>query len=132
MGIKEIGTLGAILVFGLVIAFSVNGLMDGKSSKQITENTIIDANGETQEVTLKYENYGYVVDPPTVKAGIPVKMIADANSLPGCMKDVRIPAFGINKYITPQDNIIEFTPTTVGRHTITCSMGMGVGEIIVT
>ncbi len=133
MGIKEIGATGAVLVIALLLAVGIFNVMGGGieiNSNEITGNAVAN-NGNVQEVILSFSSYGYIVDPPSVKAGTPVKMIADMNSLYGCMKAVRIPELGISKNVYEGDNIIEFTPTQPGTYKITCSMGMGVGQIIV-
>ena len=133
MGIKEIGTAGVVIVFVVIFASAIFGFMDGDSSSAtVTGNAVADvANGDVQEVTLKFENYEYIVTPSTVQAGVPVSMVVDLNSVYGCMRAVRIPSFGVNEYVKEGDNVIEFTPTSTGTYTITCSMGMGVGELVV-
>jgi plastocyanin len=132
MGIKEIGSLAAFIVIAVLVAVSVSSFMGGESdSNEITGAVVGAGGGEVQEVALSFENYAYVVDPPTVEAGSPVKMVADLDSLYGCMTAVRIPKLGVSKNVRSGDNIIEFTPSSPGTYTITCSMGMGVGEIVV-
>ncbi len=65
-----------------------------------------------------------------VKSGEPVKL----NLLPteglGCTSVFRIPQLGIIKMLSkPEDRLVEFTPTTPGKLTYTCGMGMYRGEI---
>tara|TARA_Y100000310_G_scaffold196122_1_gene196142 strand:- start:5990 stop:6394 length:405 start_codon:yes stop_codon:yes gene_type:complete len=133
MGVKEIGMAGAVIVVVIILASAISAFMNGDStSATITGNAVADVgNGEYQEVILSFVNYEYVVTPPSVEAGVPVKMVADLDTLYGCMRAVRIPSLGVSKYIKEGDNVIEFTADSPGTYTITCSMGMGVGELIV-
>jgi plastocyanin domain-containing protein len=41
------------------------------------------------------------------------------------MQSVTMPSFGVRKYVSEGDNIIEFTPDKSGNFDIVCSMGMG-------
>ncbi|MDP3728923.1 MAG: hypothetical protein Q8R18_05750 [bacterium] len=88
-----------------------------------------------QNLQLSYGKIGYsfnyILTPNTVKVNQPVRIIADASSLRGCYRYIQIPSYGISKFITSSDNIIEFTPTETGSITITCSMGMGVTKLTV-
>ncbi|MCK9292756.1 MAG: cupredoxin domain-containing protein [archaeon] len=82
---------------------------------------------ETQTATLSFKNYEYVLTPNTLKKGIPVKITVDTKTVNGCMRSVVIKDFGVRKYVTPTDNIIEFTPNKEGKFLIACSMNMGKG-----
>lgn len=88
--------------------------------------------GEVQEVTLSIKNWQYVVTPSTLKLGVPVRMTVDMNSVYGCARSVTIPAFGVRKYVTESDSVIEFTPTKTGTITMSCSMGMYFGAFQVS
>jgi len=52
-------------------------------------------------------------------------MEVDLSTVQGCMQTVEIPAFNVEKYVKPGDNVIEFTPNKAGVFNIACSMGMG-------
>ncbi|MCF7866374.1 hypothetical protein K9L67_00050 [Candidatus Woesearchaeota archaeon] len=125
-------------VFYFVLAIVVIGLfgilssaMSANAKQSITGNVVGSNNdqkavsGEYQNVKLSYENYVYVLDPPELKMGVPVRMEVDMNSVVGCMQAVRIPGFGVSSYVREGDNIIEFTPDKSGTFNIACSMGMG-------
>ena len=115
---------GAILVvlgFGGVAAFTSTG-------NAITGNVVAKTSGEVQDVTLTFENYAYVLTPSSLKLGVPVRMNVDMNTVYGCMRDIRIPAFGVNQYVKEGANIVEFTPTKAGEFQIACSMNMGRGK----
>ena len=85
----------------------------------------------TQEIALSFQNGAYYPYEIHVKKGVPVKLVADMNSIRGCMTTVIMPAFGVRKTLSSGDNAIEFTPTQTGTFDYTCGMGMGRGKIIV-
>lgn len=127
---KTLWIFAAVLVIA-ALGFSTT-LVKGETTNKVTGNAVDSAQnsepgvaGGVQEVTLKYQNYVYVMEPSQLKAGMPVKMTADLDSVRGCMTAVRIPAFGVSKNVRAGDNIIEFTPDKTGTFNIACSMGMG-------
>jgi plastocyanin domain-containing protein len=117
-----------LAIFGAVIVLVVFGIVAAANTGSgATGNVIID-NSQVQEVELSFENYEYILKPSKLKAGVPVKMTADMDTVYGCMRDIRIPAFGVIKYVSEEDNVIEFTPTKSGTFNIMCSMNMGRGQ----
>lgn len=130
MGIKQIFQTGAVLVVVVLIAWGISSLMNkNNATESATGSTVID--GDAQVVTLTSNGLQYELDPSTVKAGVPVQIVGDLDTLYGCSKSVRIPALGIQKYLKDGDNSIEFTPEETGTYTITCSMGMYRGSLVV-
>jgi len=83
--------------------------------------------GNVQIVKLHVQGSNYVLEPSSVKVGIPVRLEADISRMPGCSKDVVISAFGVRKYFSQNDNIVEFTPDKTGKIYIACSMNMYTG-----
>ena len=68
-----------------------------------------------------------------VKSGEPVKLKLIPTSGLGCTSVFRIPQLGITKMLSnPGNDLVEFTPTTPGKLTYTCGMGMyrGIIEVI--
>lgn len=127
------GAVLAIIIFG---AFSAISVASHKS--KVNENNAITGkintnlnSGEYQEATLKFENYEYVVEPNTLKKGMPVRMTVDLNTVTGCMRDIVINSFNVRKYVKQGDNTIEFTPDKTGTFWIVCSMNMGRGQFSV-
>lgn len=131
--IKQIILLGAILALAGIVGASV--FLGGSAEKVSATNTItgnaaktISNNGQVQEVKLTFKNYQYQLEPSTLQKDVPVRMTVDLNSVSGCMRDVVIPSFGVKKYVSSNDNVIEFTPDKAGTFNIACSMNMGRGR----
>lgn len=127
---KYVILFACVIVFGLV-ALAVTGvpLRPGSSP---TDGTVVNvAAGDMQDVLLRFENYEYVLSPSTLKAGVPVRMEVDLDSVYGCMKSVVIPVFNVRKTVSAGDNIITFTPDKKGTFNIACSMNMGRGTFTV-
>jgi hypothetical protein len=132
---RQILIFGAVGLVALVMLVSGrNIIQDTVPGESITGNAVLDptiVGSEMQSVTLKMVNYGYELEPSTFKKGVPVRMEVDLSTVYGCMRDVRIPAFGVSKYVREGDNVIEFTPTKSGTFNIACSMNMGRGSFSV-
>jgi len=84
-----------------------------------------------QLVQLSVQGANYYPNPIRVKIGIPVRLVADINNMPGCSKNIVIPEFNIRKLVSTGDNVIEFTPSKSGTFQFYCSMNMFRGQIIV-
>ncbi len=71
---------------------------------------------------------GYKADTNTLKVGVPVKLTLVSNNVLSCARAFVIPNLGISKILpVTGETVIEFTPTTTGILTYTCSMGMYTG-----
>lgn len=88
-------------------------------------------NGGAQEVQLTVQGGSYMPNPIRVKKGVPVRLVADLNSVRGCASSIVIPDFGVRKAVRAGDNVIEFTPDKSGTFQFSCSMGMYRGTIVV-
>jgi len=86
---------------------------------------------KAQAVKLSFDDKGYVVTPPTVTKGIPVKMEVDLDTVKGCMRTVVIDAFNVKQTVKAGATTIEFTPTKSGPIQIVCGMNMGKGQFTV-
>lgn len=77
-----------------------------------------------QIVEIEVDSRGY--EPITVLKDIPVKfnLHVEANKLNGCNNAIVIRQYGIQRSLTPGDNIVEFTPTETGIIPYSCWMGM--------
>jgi hypothetical protein len=130
-------TIAVIVAFGLLSVYALSGrnpeANNNMQESQNTKNTESTSNGgDVQEATLSFDSKGYVVTPNTLQKGVPVKMTVNLDTVTGCMRDIVIKDFGVRKYVTAKDNIIEFTPNKEGTFLIACSMNMGRGYFSVT
>ena len=119
--------IGIIVLSVIIYSFKDN-------NESITGNIIQDTSN-SQEITLSYGTINgarnYILSESTVKAGEPVTITVDTNTIKGCYRSIAIPDLGISKYIKESDNKITFTPTEPGTYKIRCGMGMGVTYLTV-
>lgn len=80
-------------------------------------------NGQ-QIVKMTETNSGYSPNEFTVKNGVPVRWIIDAQAPYSCAASIVMSKYNIRKFLQAGENIIEFTPTETGRVDFSCSMGM--------
>lgn len=119
--------------FGSLVA-PVNATQQQDGYQQAAAPTggqLASVKGGVQEISLSVQGANYMPNPIRVKKGVPVRLIADLNSVAGCSRSIVIPEFGIRKVVGAGDNIIEFTPDKSGTFDIACSMNMYRGKIIV-
>ncbi|HLC96176.1 MAG TPA: sulfite exporter TauE/SafE family protein [Candidatus Nanoarchaeia archaeon] len=76
-----------------------------------------------QTARLSIKDYKYQLDTP-LKAGVPARVEVDLKTVTGCATSIVIDAFGVQKRVSPGNNILEFTPTKAGTFNIRCSMNM--------
>jgi plastocyanin domain-containing protein len=86
---------------------------------------------DLQIVQVSVEGDEYLFSPAVVEAGKPVRLVFDPDGLPGCSRDVTLPAYEIAKVIASGDATIEFTPETEGPIAVACSMDMYRGTLMV-
>jgi uncharacterized protein len=123
----------ALLIVISVVFVSARNMISGQAVVNTVGNSATSAasTGETQAVKLSYVNGKYEMTPNVLRLNTPVRMEVDLSTVQGCMQTVTIPAFNVQKYVKPGDNIIEFTPTKAGVFNIACSMGMGLNAFTV-
>jgi len=85
---------------------------------------------DLQIVQVRVEGDAYLFSPTSVQVGKPVRLVFDPAGLPGCSKDVTLPAFDITKVISPGDATIEFTPEAPGPIAMACTMNMYRGTLL--
>ncbi len=86
----------------------------------------------TQVIRMKETWSGYEPNSFTVRAGVPVRWVIDAEAPYSCASSLVVPSLRIQRSLKPGENIIEFTPTQPGTIRFSCSMGMYAGVITVT
>ena len=114
-----------------IFAFSAGYSKESISGNVISAKIQTVDSGNVQIVKLRVQGSNYVLEPSTLKKGIPVKIEADVSQMPGCSKSVIISEFNIRKTISNSDNFIEFTPDKSGTFNIACSMNMFRGTFTV-
>ena len=67
---------------------------------------------------------GYTPNNFSVKKGVPVRWIIDAQAPYSCASSIIVPKLRIEKRLKLGENIIEFTPQESGKLPFSCSMGM--------
>lgn len=120
-----------ILLILILLIFLIVGIfvLTSKSDNKIDGSVVINQ-GEFQEVILGMKNYNYYPNEIKVKAGEPVRIILD-DSVRGCYRAFTINELGVRKYSKSEEDYIEFIPTEKGTYRFACTMGMGVGTLIV-
>lgn len=77
-----------------------------------------------QVVRMVESNSGYSPNQFTIKKGVPVRWIIDAQAPYSCASSIAMSKFNIRKTLAAGENIIEFTPAATGRIDFSCAMGM--------
>lgn len=67
---------------------------------------------------------GYSPNVFFVQKGIPVRWIISGDSLNSCNNEIVVPEYNIQQKLKPGENIIEFTPESIGSISFSCWMGM--------
>jgi sulfite exporter TauE/SafE/plastocyanin domain-containing protein/copper chaperone CopZ len=80
-----------------------------------------------QVVRMKELSSGYSPNKFTIKKGVPVKWVIDAQAPNSCASSLTLSKLGIRKTLKAGENIIEFTPTEAGKLPFSCAMGMYTG-----
>ena len=120
-------------LFNFNNAYTLASLSIGSlnSTGSTQENIVSDLNVKlvngVQVVRIVEGNNGYSPNKFSIKKGVPVKWIIDAQAPYSCASSIVVPKLGINKNLEAGENIIEFTPETIGKLSFSCSMGMYTG-----
>lgn len=86
-----------------------------------------------QVVRMVQDARGYhPSDLPTLRLGVPARLIVDSQDSYTCAASLVIPAYGIQRQLEPGENIIDFTPKKEGNLAFSCGMGMFRGSFEVT
>ncbi len=115
-----------IIILGIVMlnrGLSLSGVSTAVAASSKAGNIAV-IQGDYQEVTIDLMPGKYA--PIVVQKGIPVRFNIKAakENLNGCNNAVIIPRLGIEKPLSPGDNIIEFLPEETGSLPYSCWMGM--------
>lgn len=141
------GTLGryffraagiAVITLGVFnFGNGLNLLNLGSASSVVpeTEETVRESVGgeamkkEPQVIRMTQEADGYYPNEFTVKKGQSVQWVIDSKESYSCAVSLVAPKAGVRKVLQPGENVVTFTPKTVGDIPFSCSMGMYRGVI---
>lgn len=96
---------------------------DNSQTSKIADPNVVLDNG-VQVVSMTETNSGYSPNNITIKNGIPVRLVIDAQAPYSCASALLIPKYKIRAFLKAGENIVEFTPTSIGTIPFSCSMGM--------
>lgn len=96
------------------------------SALQVADPNVTMENG-VQIVKMKETASGYSPNKFTIKKGVPVKWVIDAQEPYSCASSLVASSLKVQKNLKAGENIIEFTPTETGKIPFSCSMGMYTG-----
>lgn len=124
----------AVIFFGLINLGNGYTLVSLDSTKEVKPQTQVDfdpnvvlKNG-VQIVNMTETNRGYSPNNFTIKNGIPVRFVINAQAPYSCASALIIPKYKIRAFLTAGENIVEFTPKETGTISFSCSMGMYTGS----
>jgi uncharacterized protein len=138
--LKRLTQVAGVLV--LVIGFSQfqNGMTlmgftlpeSSNAYSEVSEVSVNIVDGK-QVIQMEVASAGfYSPDVLQVVEGVPVDWEIYGPKFMGCFDTIISRSLGISERLSPGNNVISFTPTRVGAHTFSCSMGMSRGTIVVT
>ncbi|MFZ2310244.1 MAG: sulfite exporter TauE/SafE family protein [Patescibacteria group bacterium] len=102
------------------------GGSDTTKTKVVKDPNVTMEDG-VQVVRMIEGNNGYSPNKFSIKKGVPVKWIIDAQAPYSCASSIMIPQLNIKRTLKSGENIIEFTPEKAGKLPFSCSMGMYTG-----
>lgn len=122
----------AVILFGLFNlnnGYTLASLNSSVGSEQgiVANDPNVTMENGVQIVRMIENNRGYSPNKFSIKKGVPVKWVIDAQAPYSCASSIVIPKLGIQKSLVSGENIIEFTPNEVGKLSFSCSMGMYTG-----
>lgn len=117
-----------------VIALGVLNFQNGTTLVglgTILESDTLDGEviGDWQVIRITQRADGYFPNQLTVKKGQPVRLIIDSQESYTCASSFVMPQAGIQKVLSPGENIFEFVPEQSGPIPFSCSMGMFRGTL---
>ena len=116
-------------LFNIANGYNLTGWQIGSGQSNAIQGP--DANVKiengVQIVRMTETSRGYTPNQFTIKKGVPVKWVIDAQDPFSCASSIVMQKFNISKRLTKGENTIEFTPNEVGQIKFSCSMGMYTG-----
>jgi sulfite exporter TauE/SafE/copper chaperone CopZ len=84
-----------------------------------------------QVVRMTEHARGYTPNRFTVRKGVPVRWVIDAQEPYSCASSLTVSKLGVRRNLVAGENVIEFTPKETGQIPFSCSMGMYRGAFTV-
>ncbi|PKM87379.1 hypothetical protein CVU83_03075 [Candidatus Falkowbacteria bacterium HGW-Falkowbacteria-2] len=123
-------TAGLIIILFGIFNFT-NGYnflkLQAAAAPQVETGSI--SKGEVQVIKMEQHGRGYRPSNLVVEVNRPVRWVITSTSPYSCASALVVPSLKINQRLIKGENIIEFTPTSVGKIGFSCSMGMYSGTI---
>ena len=107
-----------------LVSLSLGGFSN--NATKISDQNVVMENG-VQVIHMTEGNDGYFPNKFSIKKGVPVKWIIEAEAPYSCASALIVPKLNISKNLEAGENIIEFTPKQTGKIPFSCSMGMYTG-----
>jgi sulfite exporter TauE/SafE/copper chaperone CopZ len=114
---------------GLALSGVKTSVVSNKESGAVVENKVDDKN--FQVVEMRILSSGFSPNVLRLKKGVPVRWKIFGDQVSSCTNKIIVPSLNISKKINKGENVIEFTPDTVGEIPFSCWMGMVRGKFIV-
>ncbi|KKQ00962.1 MAG: Heavy metal transport/detoxification protein, partial [Candidatus Moranbacteria bacterium GW2011_GWD2_36_198] len=126
-----------LAMFNIANGYNLTGLQiltnnrqQTTNNKQVSDPNVTMENG-VQVVRMKEIASGYSPNKFTIKKGVPVKWVIDAQAPYSCASSLVVSSLKIQKTLKAGENVIEFTPKETGKIPFSCSMGMYTGAFTV-
>ncbi len=137
--LKRVTQVAGVLVLVIGLSQFQNGMTllgftlpeSGETYAAVSEDQLLLVDGR-QLIQMEVASAGYYSpEVLTVVEGVPVDWEIYGPKFMGCFDTIISRSLGIAERLSPGFNTISFTPTKVGKHTFSCSMGMSSGTMIV-
>ncbi|MCX6799687.1 MAG: cupredoxin domain-containing protein [Candidatus Falkowbacteria bacterium] len=125
MALFNINNASTLLGFGFAPASNTNQKANTQNVNANDPNVQLVNNVQT--VKMVESNRGYSPNSFTIKKGVPVRWVIDAQAPYSCASSIVIPKLNVSEQLKPGENVIEFTATEAGALRFSCSMGMYTG-----
>ena len=126
-----------LALFNIANGYNLTGwqlggvLENGKAKSVAVSDPNVKMEDGVQIVRMTENSRGYSPNKFTIKKGVPVKWVIDAEAPYSCASSLTLSKLGIRKTLKAGENVIEFTPKEAGKLPFSCSMGMYTGSFTV-
>lgn len=129
---KFVGLLVVILALvNISNGLNLTGWKVFSIKKSVSADSAVKVENGFQIVNMTQNTLGYKPNKFTIRKGIPVKWIIDAQDTSSCSGSIVASKIDVQKFLKPGINEIQFTPTEIGEIKFSCSMGMYTGKFTV-